>query len=420
MTGKILFIFLCLLATLFSVPAASSAGLATWSSLAASSTAFVAMALNQFLATRPRFLEPLFGGLDRMYHFHRQLGMLALALIVYHYFVTPDFQGKQLTSGLNQLAKSAGEWGFRGLLVLIGFSLVKKIPFTKYEIPYHLWRQSHRFIGVFFIMIAFHQFFIKRPPQFTANSLLANYLLVFAGLGIASYAYTQFAAFTKRRVYTVSSVTRHAAATIIEARPLNRPIRARPGQFAFLHSDRAGLREPHPFTIAGLKADGSVRFAIKPLGDYTKLLREKLEPGDRILVEGGYGRFVHTRGSERQVWLAGGIGVTPFLAMAASLKPDDKRRIHLVHCVRDGSEAVDADLLGQKAAETENFSFHLHDSATAGRIDADKLAGTAPFDLNGADLWFCGPPPLREAIVGGLRKSGRKLRRVEFERFEFR
>ena len=420
MIGKSLFVLLCLLATLFSIPAASSAGLVTWASLAASSTAFVAMALNQFLATRPRLFEPLFGGLDRMYHFHRQIGMTAFALILFHYYFTPDFQGKQLTVGLNVLAKTAGEWGFYGLVTLIAFSLVKRIPFTKYEIPYHLWRQSHRFIGVFFMFIAFHQFFIKRPPQFTANSLLANYLLVFAGIGIASFAYTQFMAFTKRRTYQVTSVTRLAAATVIEAKPVGWPVRAKPGQFGFLHVSKPGLREPHPFTIAGRGEGGSVRFAIKPLGDFTKKLREQIEVGDRVSVEGGYGRFTHTRGSGRQVWLAGGIGITPFLAMAASIQPDEKRKIHLVHCVRDASEAVDEVLLGEKAGEVANFSFTLHDSAKDGRIDADKLVAGTPFDLNGADLWFCGPPPLREAIVAGLKKSGRKIGRVEFERFEFR
>jgi ferredoxin-NADP reductase len=37
-----------------------------------------------------------------------------------------------------------------------------------------------------------------------------------------------------------------------------------------------------------------------------------------------------------------------------------------------------------------------------------------------ADLWFCGPPPLRLAIEKGLKELGKAPRRVEFERFEFR
>ncbi len=418
MAGKTIVILLCLVATLLSVPAVSAFGLLTWISLAASSTGFVAMALNQFLATRPRMLEPLFGGLDRIYRFHRTLGITALALILIHYFVTPDFQGKQLTSGLNIAAKTAGEWGFYGLVALIVLSWVKRIPFTKFEIPYHLWRQSHRFIGVFFILIAFHQFFIKRP--FGGDALLAGYLTIFAIVGVLSFAYTQFIAFTKRRRYEVTQILRLPAATVVEAKPVRRPIKAKPGQFGFLHFNKAGLREPHPFTIAGVRPDGSIRFAIKPLGDYTKRLRELAAEGDRILVEGGYGRFTHSRGSDKQIWLAGGIGITPFLAMAESLSPQEKRNIHLVHCVRDASEAVDDALLFSKSQEVANFSFVLHDSQAAGRIDADKLVAGAPFDLNGADLWFCGPPPLRQAIVTGLSKAGKKLGRVEYERFEFR
>ncbi len=428
MLGRTIVIVLCLLAVLFSVPAASPAGLNTWISLAASSTAFVAMAINQVLAMRLRIFDPMFGGIDRMYHFHRQLGMVILALILVHYFITPDFQGKQLTAGLNALAKQVGEYAFYAFLVLLAVSLIKKIPYTniKLEIPYHLWRWSHRLIGVFFLAIAFHQFFIKRP--FDGTYWLANYLNIFAAIGIAAFIYTQVLAFLKRRKYRVTAVEKLASATVIEAKARGRGIKAKPGQFGFLSFQKGGLREPHPFTIAGMgtgtgpddSKGSTIRFAIKPLGDYTARLRELAEVGDDILVEGGYGRFTHARGGDKQVWLAGGIGITPFLAMADSLPADNKRQIHLVHCVRDSSEAVRSDILAAKAQSTPGFSFHLYDSKAEGRIDATKLSASAPFDVHGADLWFCGPPPLREAIVKGLRALGKKLGRIEFERFEFR
>ncbi|MEM7461254.1 MAG: ferric reductase-like transmembrane domain-containing protein [Pseudomonadota bacterium] len=416
--GKFLIVLLCLGATVLSIPAVSPYGLNNWISLAASSTAFVAMALNQYLATRPRLLEPLFGGLDRMYHFHRQIGIAALLLILVHYFVEPDFRGLQLTAELNSLARDAGEIGFYGLIALIALSLVKRIPLLGWEIPYNLWRQSHRLMGVFFIFIAFHWFFVKRP--FGGDALLANYLTAFGILGILSFLYTQFIAFTKTRLYKISKVTKLPAATVIEAEPFSKAIKARPGQFGFLHFAKSGLREPHPFTIAGTGRDGSIRFAIKPSGDFTNRLRQTAEVGDRIYVEGGYGRFVHSRGGDRQIWLAGGIGITPFLAMSESLGKDEKRKIHLVHCVKNADEAVDRDKLIGKSAELDSFSYHVHNSKDDGRIDAAKLVETVPFEVNGADLWFCGPPGLRNAIVKGLKKAGNKLRRVEFERFEFR
>lgn len=403
---------------MLSIPAASWTGLSTWLSLACSSAAFVAMALNLFLATRPRFAEPLFGGLDQIYRMHRHLGIFALVLILVHFFMTPDFQGKQLASDLNKFAKNVGMAGFIGLMALIALSLIKRIPFTKIETPYHWWRLSHRLIGVFFTLIAFHQFFIKRP--FAGDAWLANYLAFFAVVGVVSYLYAEFVGFFRRRKYQVTSVTKLPAATVVEARPLGRPVKVRPGQFAFLNFVKAGLREPHPFTVAGSGPDGSVRFAIKPLGDFTKRLRELAQVGDEIRVEGGYGRFTHARGGEKQVWLAGGIGITPFLAMASSLKADDARQILLVHCVRDDAEAVEAEKLAARDAELPNFTFRLHKSGEAGRLEAVGLKAAAPFDLNGSDLWFCGPPMLRTAMVKGLSAAGVKIRRLEFERFEFR
>jgi predicted ferric reductase len=250
--------------------------------------------------------------------------------------------------------------------------------------------------------------------------MLAVYLNVFAALGILSYAYTQLLPWLRTRGYEVFDVAREDGATVIAARPLGRRLRAKPGQFGFLRVMKPGLREPHPFTIAGIEADGIVRFAIKPLGDYTQALRANIAAGDRLKLEGGYGRFNHRRGGKKQIWLAGGIGVTPFLAMARHLKGDEGQQIHMVYCVRDRREAIGLETFEAQARTLGNFSFVLHDSSADGRLDAAKLATGSVIDPSGADLWFCGPPPLREAIVKGLKELGKKPRRIEFERFQFR
>ncbi|PWW01456.1 putative ferric reductase [Hoeflea marina] len=418
----ILIIFLaCLVAMLLSVPAASHAGLATWFSIASASTAFVAMAVNQYLATRPTYVEPLFGGLDRIYRAHKWTGIVALGLILAHYVITPNFKGKLLTTGLNDLARLFGEIGFYGLMVLGGISVSKRLPRIAREFPYHLWRQLHRFIGVFFIAIAIHFNFIKRP--FDGTAWLAIYLNVFAAIGIASYIQTQLRALLRRRRYRVVEVDRAGSATLITAEPVGRGIRAAPGQFAFIAAHRPGLREAHPFTIAGHDTgpDGVTRltFVVKPLGDFTRRLRERIAPGDTLMVEGGYGRFSARRGGERQLWVAGGIGVTPFLAMARSMADLAGKKIHLVYCVRDAGEAIGLAHLDE-ARKHPQFSYTLHSSAIDGRVSPEVMKAGAGFDLDGADLWYCGPAAMRQAIVKGFRDSGVKLARVEFERFEFR
>lgn len=416
--GAVLVWSLIVFAGLLAVPAVSHTNAETTFSLMASSMAFTGMAIALVMATRPPFVERLFGGLDRIYRTHRAVGIAVLILILIHYFVTPNFKGLALTSGLNELAVLAGKYAFYAFVVLLTLSIVKIIPKTKIEIPYHYWRMTHRFIGLLFVMVAFHQTFIKRPYDGTA--MLATYLNVFAMIGTMSYIYTQLFPWLRTRSYEVFDIVRHDGATVISARPMGRPLKARAGQFGFFRVNKPGLREPHPFTIAGIDEDGVVRFAIKALGDYTKALRDGIAVGDRLKLEGGYGHFNHRRGGKKQIWLAGGIGVTPFLAMAGKLKGDEGQDIHMVYCVRDRSEAIGLDTFEAQAKALPNFRFTLHDSKADGRLDAAKLAASSTVDPAGADLWFCGPAPLRKAIEKGLRELGKKPRRVEFEQFEFR
>ncbi|MEP1206581.1 MAG: ferric reductase-like transmembrane domain-containing protein [Rhizobiaceae bacterium] len=418
MVGQIAVYTLLGAALLLSVPAASHTGLSTWGSLAASSMAFVAMALNQFLATRQKWMEGFFGGLDRMYRTHKNLGKIALALILVHYFVTPNFKGQILTGGLNSLAKDAATIGFWSLIVLIGLSLFKKIPFTKIELPYHLWRQSHRFIGVAFLFLAFHQMFIKRP--FDATASLALYLNAFAILGVVSFLYTQLAPFARRKLYKIISADRQGDVTLLKAEPARGSVSSKAGQFAVINFKRSGLKEPHPFTISGRQENGELSFAIKASGDFTRRLHETVESGDIAQIEGGYGRFDFDKKSENQIWLAGGIGITPFLAMAEELGNELASNICLVHCVRDSSEAVGSAQLSATANQVANFSYVMFASSEEGRMDAEKLQERVGFDLDGAAMMFCGPPPLRSAIIGGLKAMNKKLASVKYELFEFR
>lgn len=408
-----------LLAVLLAVPATSHAGGATWLSLSASSAAFAAMATNCLLATRPRLLEPLFHGLDRIYRVHRMLGITVVVLVLVHYLVAPNFQGVTLTSGLNRLARALGEYAFYALLLLAALSLVKRVPFTRWEMPYGLWRQSHRLFGAVFLLAALHQAFIKRP--FDSAALLAVYLNLLAAIGLASFALTQLRPLLRGHRYRVSDIRREPGATLVTARPERGGLRARPGQFAFIRFARAGLGEAHPFTIAGAAAaGGELRFAIKPLGDFTRRLRDTLEVGDAMIAEGGYGRFTPARGGDRQIWIAGGIGITPFLAALDGALATPGRQVHLFHCVRQAGEAIERARLEAAARAMPGFAFTLHVSAEAGRLDAAGIIRACAFEPAGAELWFCGPSALREALVTDLARQGKAPARVVFERFEFR
>ena len=47
--------------------------------------AFVMMGVIMLLALRPKFLEPLFQGLDKIYYVHKWLGIWSIIAVVLHY-----------------------------------------------------------------------------------------------------------------------------------------------------------------------------------------------------------------------------------------------------------------------------------------------------------------------------------------------
>jgi len=145
-----------------------------------------------------------------------------------------------------------------------------------------------------------------------------------------------------------------------------------------------------------------------------------LKPGTTVQIEGPYGRFNFRKGSQRQVWIAGGIGITPFLAWIQSLSIDEARRIHLLYSALNAQEAFGLNILAKAKAAFPQFSFDVVFSQSEGRPNAERLIANAPFNLKGADFFFCGPPNMRKSILEGLNAQGMTPRRVNFELFEFR
>jgi len=184
---------------------------------------------------------------------------------------------------------------------------------------------------------------------------------------------------------------------------------------------QAGLAEPHPFTIANAPTGGGdMMLAIKSLGDWTRRLPGALRKGMTAVVDGPYGRFDFRKGRDHQLWLAGGIGITPFLAWADSLTDTELRRIHLVYCVTTPDEAIGLDVLEKAAARNSRFTYKIVASGRDGRLTARRLTETSPFSIKDADMYFCGPDGLRQAMERDLTAMGQSPRSVHFELFEFR
>ena len=134
---------------------AGSANVQSVLALCAGASAFSLMAVNLFLATRPRFVEPMFGGLDRLYQAHKWIGISLLPLLLFHKFVGMDLDGRTVASGLSKTVVDIAKFAFPVLVVLILLSWLKRLPKKRTDmIPYNIWRIGHRLMGVVFIALA--------------------------------------------------------------------------------------------------------------------------------------------------------------------------------------------------------------------------------------------------------------------------
>ena len=99
--------------------------------------ALIAMAIAQIVATRIWIIEPIFGGLDRVYVLHKWLGIGALLSVLLHDTLDAEIDGVGRETWLTDLAETLGEISLYGFVILVLITIVTFIP-------YHLWRWSHR------------------------------------------------------------------------------------------------------------------------------------------------------------------------------------------------------------------------------------------------------------------------------------
>ncbi len=388
----------------------------------------VLMSVAMVLALRLPVADRLLGGLDRCYRAHRWAALLGLGFGLTHYLVKlgskklradgvlvkpEDFVSRTLdfVRPVKDPAEVAGEWGLYLALGLVALALLRKVPYGRFV-------QSHRLMPLVFSMMAFHALVFIPGDYWRGLAGPVTAVLALCGLVVAGFSL--FGRIGRgRRAHGVITELRTIAGNVLE---LHAELTLewsghRSGQFALVSFDsREGT---HPFTIASAwKGDGHVMFAIKALGDFTRELPGQLTVGDAIVVEGPYGSFDYADDCARQIWIAGGVGLTPFVARLQELaaRGGSQRPIDLFYSTQMAYvEVVDrlttvAGLAGVKLHVIE---------AKDGLLTADRVCEQVP-EFGEASVWFCGPGAFGQALKRGLAANGFTDSRFHQEVFEFR
>ncbi|MDK8465448.1 ferric reductase-like transmembrane domain-containing protein [Marinobacter sp. SS13-12] len=393
--------------------------------------AIALMSLAMMLALRPAWLERPLGGLDKIYHTHKWAGILAVVFAAAHWLIEmgddviesvfgeagehePHYSG--FIDTMRDAAEDIGEFAIYLLFAMLLITLWRRFP-------YKYWRYLHRVMPALYLLLAFHAAWLA-PLQWWQQPIGVLMAILLLGGSIASGLSLAGRVGRHRQVRgTITAINTPAPDVTEVTCHLGQAWRGhRAGQFAFVTFDT--LEGAHPFTIASAdRGDGRVTFLIKSLGDFTRNLSQKIRAGQTVTVEGPYGCFNFDRRKRHshQIWIAGGIGVTPFLAWLEGIGTNAVAapEADLHYCTRNADQDPIVERLREHCRDFPGIHLQIHDSSKGEVLSAEKLAAGVPSSA-AAEVWFCGPAGLARAIRQGLRSAPFRLSRFHKEAFQFR
>ncbi|MDQ7783238.1 MAG: ferredoxin reductase family protein [Desulfomonilaceae bacterium] len=397
------------------------------------SAAFAAygiIALQPVLTARWKFVERPFG-LDVISRFHRYMGLFAAALLLSH----PPLMAYG-GAGVKLLLTLEQPWYVllgKAVLVLLLINVCVSMWYARFGLGFEQWRRFHNVLAMIVIPCAF------------VHSWWSGYdmgpkpmvLLWFGLLGLTVWAYVDRKLVQpmrlERRPYRVSDVEQetHNVWTVKLAPPEGERIYDHhPGQFHFvtLYRSEGVPVEEHHWTISSSPTQREhISSTIKESGDFTSTIG-RTAPGDTAIVQGPFGRFSYTLypQDKEYVFIAGGIGITPFMSMLRHMRDTgNDAEVLLIYANSTEQDIVFRSEIEEMEHGTRPRLSVIHVvgkpdegwTGQSGRLTPEALVRLVGPDSEDRAYYVCVPPGMAKVVIRGLRSMGvpyRRMRREEF------
>jgi ferredoxin-NADP reductase len=170
------------------------------------------------------------------------------------------------------------------------------------------------------------------------------------------------------------------------------------------------------FSIASAPFETDLTVATRIRDTAFKRVLKAMPPGSEVSIAGPFGSFTLRQGSRPAVFLAGGIGITPFRSMLLQAAHEKlSRRLFLFYSNRRPEDAPFLDELLGLEAETDGFRVigtmtdmeksRLPWQGETGYVNGEMLSKYVD-DLAAPIYYSAGPPGLVAAMQQMLREAG--------------
>ncbi|MBX3581774.1 MAG: oxidoreductase [Rhizobiaceae bacterium] len=138
-------------------------------------------------------------------------------------------------------------------------------------------------------------------------------------------------------------------------------------------------------------------------------MHNRVKPGDRMVVSYPVNLFSLDLRAKKHLMIAGGIGITPFVAQTAQLAAEGGN-FELHYACRTAALFTYGDLLRERYGKR----VHLYHDDRGEKIALDRLLTSQPL---GTHLYVCGPAPMIDWVRGRAAALGWPTENVHFEHF---
>lgn len=378
--------------------------------------ALVSFGFINFISTRHKVLDYLFNGLDKSYIYHKYLSISALILVIFHNITIEIGQGIERVQGI---PIPRDPYAMYGAFSMYLFIIIIFIALLAKKLNYERWKMVHKFMIIPYALGIYHYYGSATYAVF-AMEPFSLWLNIINCIGVLSIIYSIFfyEKISFKYKFKVKKLEIVANETLeITGASLGHNMEFKPGQFAFikvLSKDNKFLS--HPFTISQAPKKGEIQFTIKALGDDTKILLKTLKVNGEFEVSGPHGKFDYKTGLKNQIWIAGGIGVTPFRSFSQDTVSKDFS-IDFFYAYNNEEEgAYTAEL---ESLTNDNLRLHLFNAKEKGFLSAEEICKNVNTKEK-FDVYFCGPKPMRDALIKQFKNSNINIGNFHFEHFQFK
>lgn len=166
---------------------------------------------------------------------------------------------------------------------------------------------------------------------------------------------------------------------------------------------------------------GILKIIVKkvPKGYGTNIIFNNFKKGDRVLLRGplGHAMIIKNPSAEKFLFVAGGIGITPFLPMTQEALEKGAAEIKLIHGVNNKNELIYNEHFIELMKNHSNFEYIPVVSSDKKWKGKKGLVTDAmrELDLNGYKIYMCGSPAMIEACLNLLNEAGVEKESIYYE-----